>query len=211
MAAASRFGFWAALAACAAAIGYIIPQLLQVAGMLADPWDRILIFAPSLLLAPCYVLAVAAAHAATPRDGKVWSVAALCLAILYAADVSMMYVMQLGSVIPHDMRGEGAAVAWASCCAYGMPTMAVDLLGYTWMSASTLLLAPAFPGGGRRRWLRGALVANGLVGIPIFGQLAWPELLYAASPWIVTFPAAMILLALELGGETPARADCRSP
>jgi hypothetical protein len=207
---ASRFGFWAALAACAAAVGYIVPQFLQLAGILTDPWDRILIFAPSLLLAPAFVLTVAAVHVAAPPALRVWSLSGLALAILYAAHVSMIYVMQLGAVIPHDMRGEGLAVAWAACCVHGMPTMAIDLLGYTWMSLSTLLLAPAFPGGGLRQWLRVALIANGVMAIPVFGQLKWPWLLYAASPWIVTFPAAMILLALVLS-RPAASTCCRSP
>jgi hypothetical protein len=88
--------------------------------------------------------------------------------------------------------------------------MAIDLLGYTWMSLSTLLLAPAFPGSGLRQWLRVALVANGVMAIPVFGQLAWPWLLYAASPWIVTFPTAMILLT-RVFARSAASTCCRSP
>ncbi|MDR3513528.1 MAG: hypothetical protein P4L73_17980 [Caulobacteraceae bacterium] len=104
----SRFGAWAAMAAAVAAVAYDVPQVLQVAGVLTDPWDRILTFAPSLVL------------------------------------------------------------------------------------------APAFPGGGARRWLRWALIVNGVLGLAIFGQPAWPWLIYVASPWIVVFPAAMVLLARGL-------------
>lgn len=194
---ALRLGFWAALAAATAAVGYDIPQVLQVLGLLTDPWDRILIFAPSLALAPAFVLAVAAAHAAAPPDRRVWSLAALALAILYAADVSQIYVVQLGAVIPLDRLGRGGETAFAACCAAKMPATMIDLLGYTYMSASTLLLAGAFPGGGRRRWLRWSLIANGLLGPLIFGQIVWPWLIYLASAWIVVFPTAMILLALD--------------
>jgi hypothetical protein len=193
---AERFGVIAASAAAAAAIGYDIPQMLQVFGVLTDPWDRILIFMPSLALAPAFVLAVAAAHIVTPSSRKIWSLGALAFAILYAADVSMIYIVQLAVVIPHDLQGNGSDTAFAACCRPGMPTTAIDVMGYTCMSASTLLLAPAFPGGGLLRWLRLSLVANGLLGPIILAQLAWPWLIYAASPWIATFPAAMILLAL---------------
>ena len=202
-----RFGAWAAAAAAAAAVGYDIPQVLQILGVLTDPLDRILIFAPSLALAPAFVLAVAAAHAAAPTDRRVWSLAALALAILYAADVSQVYVVQLGAVIPHDRLGRGGEVALGACCAAHMPATMIDLLGYTYMSASTLLLAGAYPGGGPRRWLRWALIANGLLGPLIFGQIAWPWLIYLASPWIVVFPAAMILLALDFAQQSPITND----
>lgn len=201
----NRFGVWAASAAAAAAIAYAIPQILQVAGILRDPWDRILIFAPSLALAPAFVLAVAAAHVGTSPERRIWSLGALALAILYAADVSMIYVIQLGAVIPHDVAGRGGEVAFAACCRPGMPATEVDLLGYTYMSLATLLLAPAFPGGGMRRWLRAALIINGLLGLAIFGQLEWPWLIYPAAAWIVTFPVAMILLAVTFAS-SPALA-----
>jgi hypothetical protein len=42
----NRFGAWAAVAAALAAVAYDIPLVLQVLGVLTDPWDRILIFAP---------------------------------------------------------------------------------------------------------------------------------------------------------------------
>lgn len=196
----SRFGVWAASAAATAAIAYDIPQALQMAGVLRDPWDRVLIFAPSLLLAPAFVLAVAAAHW---RARSLWSLSALALAILYAADVSQVYVVQLGAVIPGELQGAGGQAAFAACCGFHRPATAIDLLGYAYMSGSTALLAGAFPGGGRRRALRWTLVANGLVGPFILAQLAWPWLIYLASPWAVLFPAAMVLLARTLAEPDP--------
>jgi hypothetical protein len=200
----SRFGTWSASGAALASICYAIPQLLQVAGLLSDPWDRILIFAPSLALAPAFVLAVAAAHHIAPPDRRLLSLGALVLAILYAADVSMVYVVQLGSVIPHDLRGRGAEVAFAACCNPGMPATAIDLLGYTWMSLSTLLLAAVFPGGGVRRRLRIALLANGALAPFLLGQLAWPALIYVGALWLITFPLSMIFLAQTFAASASA-------
>ena len=77
---AARFGLWAAIAAFAASVAYGIPQILQVAGVLQDPWDRILIFTPSLALAPAFVLTMAALHEMTPLDRRVLSLSALALA-----------------------------------------------------------------------------------------------------------------------------------
>lgn len=191
----------AALAAAVAAVAYDIPQILQVMGVLTDPWDRIFIFAPSLALAPCFVLTAVAVHASRPAAVKVWSLAALALAIMYAIDVSFAYVTQLSVVVPFDMAGQGEAYFFARCCDPPHALRAVDVLGYTWMSVSTLLMAPAFPGDGARRTLRWALAINGLVSIPIFLQLWFGVLLWFASPWLITFPVAMVLLAMVMAAE----------
>ena len=199
---ASRcFGAWAALTAAFFAVAYDIPQVLQVAGVLRDPLDRVLIFVPSLALAPSFVLAMAGAHAATPAPLRAWSLGALALAILYAADVSMIYVVQLGAVIPGELGGHPERAAFAACCGRGMPATAIDLLGYTYMSIATALLAPAFPGAGLRRALRWALLANGALAPVLIGQLAWPGLIWLGAVWMATFPIAMILLAMGLSGQ----------
>ena len=87
------FGFWAGLAAATAPLAYDIPQILQVSGLFHDPLDRILIFAPSLILAPSFLAAMAAAHVMAPASRKIWSLTALALAILFAAEVSQVYVV----------------------------------------------------------------------------------------------------------------------
>ena len=38
---------------------------------------------------------------------------------------------------------------------------------------------------------------NGVLAAPIFLQLFWPQLIWVAAPWLVTFPAAMLLLARQ--------------
>ena len=81
-----------------------------------------------------------------------------------------------------------------------MPASSIDLLGYIYMSLSTWLLAPVFPGGGPTRWLRRTLIANGVLAPVILGRPLWPALIYVASPWLVAFPASMVLLAREFAG-----------
>ena len=56
-------GVYAAAGACTASVPYGIAQLLQVADLLSTPLDRWLIFAPSLALAPLFVVAIAASAA----------------------------------------------------------------------------------------------------------------------------------------------------
>ena len=205
----SRFGFWAALAAFVFAVGYGIPQLLQVAGVLPDPWDRILIFAPSLALAPAFVLTMAAVHAIAPPERRVFSLSALGLAVMYATLVSIVYVTQLGVVIPHDIRGEGASVALFACCGQGQFLTGVDLLGYTLMSVSTLLAAPVFAADGTHRWSRWWLIANGVLAPFLIAQLVWPALIYIGALWLITFPGAMLALALFFTRNTATSFELR--
>jgi hypothetical protein len=196
----NRFGFWAAVAAFATSVGYGIPQLLQVAGVLPDPWDRILIFAPSLALAPSFVLTMAAVHVAAPLPWKAFSLGALGTAVMYATLVSIVYVTQLGVVIPHDIRGDGAAVAFLACCGQGQFLTGVDLLGYTLMSLATLLAAPVFADRATRWWM----AANGLLAPFLIAQLAWPALIYVGALWLITFPVAMAYVALWFTREPAA-------
>ena len=190
------FGIWAGLAAFVFSVGYEIPQLLQVAGILGDPWDRILIFAPSLALAPAFVLTMVAVHEATPPASRVLSGAALALAIMYGVLVSIVYVVQLGVVIPLDIRGEGAGVALLACCTQYQPMTAIDLLGYTLMSLSTGFAAPLFRGPRVARAAGIALGANATLAPVLILQLVWPALIYVGALWLITFPLSMLLIAL---------------
>jgi hypothetical protein len=185
-----RVGYWASLAACAMSIAYGVPQILQVLKLLPDPVDRILIFAPSLLLAPCFVVSVAATYETAPSTARLLRLAALCLAILYGGLASIVYINQLGVVIPREMTGEAESYVRFACCGFREPPTALDLLGYTYMSIATLFLAPTYRG-----YLRAALVANGALAAPIILQLVWPSLIWIGALWLVTFPVAMFLLS----------------
>lgn len=197
-----RFGMWAASAALVASVAYGIPQLLQVAGVLANPWDRILIFAPSLALAPAFVLTMVAVHGTAPAEHQTYSLAALVFAIMYGVMACIVYVTQLGVVIPHDLRGDGARYALLACCGQNQLMTGIDLIGYTLMSLSLLFAAPLFAG--RHRILRLWLLANGALAPFLILQLAWPSLIYVGALWLVTFPMAMLLLARWFAGQDNA-------
>jgi len=191
----SRFGSWSAGGACAASIAYGVPQLLQAAGWLPTPLDRYLIFAPSLALAPLFVMTMAAAAARASPGVLARRLAALGLAVVYATQVSSAYAIQLGSVLPREAAGQIGPVSDFTCCTFRAPITTVDLLGYTHMCLALLLLATSC----RPGWLRVMLFANGALAPALLFQLVWPELIYVGALWLVVFPAAMGLLARDLG------------
>lgn len=191
---ASRFGFWSSLATCFFALAYGVPQVLQVMGQLVFPYDEILIFLPSLLLAPSFVLANVALYETAPAERRVFALAALAVALHYAVLVSIVYVVQLAAVIPAKLAGGTEISALFSCCGFGQPLTAVDLLGYTLMSVSTLFAAVAVPG---NRLLALSLLGNGLLAPFLIFQLVWPGLIAIGALWLITFPLAMALLAAD--------------
>ena len=127
---------------------------------------------------------------------RIWRLSALSFALLYAGLVSVVYVSQLGVVLPRELAGTEAGFELAACCSFRQPMTVIDLLGYTYMGLAMLLLAPSFGGP-----LRLLLALNGLLAIPIFLQLFWPALIWLAAPWLILFPAAMLLLAFHFHGD----------
>jgi hypothetical protein len=73
---------------------------------------------------------------------------------------------------------------------------AVDMLGYSFMSVSTLFAAQVFTGRGLERIARFWLTANGLLIPFLVLQMYFHPLIWIASLWAVTFPASTWSLAL---------------
>lgn len=188
-----RFGYGFALASFAGAAGYSIAQLLQVAGVLPPPWDEIAIYGFSLLIAFPFMLALWALHRLTPEEKKLWSGAGLLFAALYAAYVSPLYVVQLATAIPLSLRGTPEAL-FAMHRYSALWTL--DAMGYLTMGLATLFAAGALP---RGSWVRRFFLANGLF-TPVIALVYFlPDfsvgLLLVATPWIVTAPGSILLLA----------------
>lgn len=194
----NKLGFWSAIGACVASLAYAVPQIMQVAGLLPDPLDRILIFTPSLVLAPFFVVTLAAVYAQSTQAAKPWRMAALAVGILYGALASQVYINQIGVVIPHELRGEGHLARTTACCNFQQPMTVIDLLGYTYMAIALWLLMPTYTA----KPLRYLLLANGLLAPFLILQVYWPQLIYVGALWLVLFPAALFLMAQECREDT---------
>jgi hypothetical protein len=77
------------------------------------------------------------------------------------------------------------------------------------MSLATLFAAAVFRSQGLERWIRRALIANGLL-IPFLAlQMYYPPLICGGALWAITFPTATWLLAIHfsrLQSMNPGRA-----
>ena len=211
----ARLGFWSAIAAFGTSAGYGVVQLMQIAGALAFPADEILIFAFSLGIPVPFVLALVALHHSVPAtDGhRVWTHAATLLGTMYAVLALAVYGMQLGAVVPAKIAAFPGTAAGLEMLTVtpGSAVWAIDGAGYLLMGLATLFAAfaitppasSATEDGGparlmlRDRWLRGLLIANGLLDPLIVAIYIFPGLLMAGSLWLITAPGSMLLLAFH--------------
>lgn len=192
-------GFYAALIAFIAASGYSVVQLLQILGVLRFPWDAILIYGFSLCIAIPFMLAILALYYTAPRHKRIWSHAALLLAVLYAVYATFVYVVQLGVAIPKTVRGEEASVQVLVLTEHSF-FWTLDALTYICMGLSTLFAAFVFANEGFQKWVRWFLLANAFLTPVVALVYFYPHfsipLLFLASPWMITAPGSMLLLAL---------------
>jgi hypothetical protein len=188
-------GFWSALTACVTAAGYGAVQIAQIVGALAFPWDEWAIFGFSMLIPVPFALALVALHHSVPEERRVWTHAAIALAVMYATLVTIVYPTQLAVVVPAKLADAVSGVQML-LVTQGTFMWVIDGAGYVLMGLATLFAAGALAGDDANRWLRRFLIANGLLDPIIIAIYVFPWLLLAGSLWIVTAPGSMLLLAM---------------
>ena len=188
-----RLGFYAAIIAFAATTGYVIVQILQVAGYLSYPLDAILIFIFSLCIALPFLLAILALHYSVAVEKKIWTHAALLFSVIYVTYVILNYVLQLTAVIPYPDHNPALEQTPHSLC------WTLDALGYIFMGLATLIAVPVFRNYGYDKWVKWFFLANALMTPVITVIYFYPNfsigLLLWGLPWCITAPGSMLLLA----------------
>lgn len=205
-------GWWSALAALGLSLAYIAAQLAEWAGLLGSAGGPnaastaaglAILLTPSLLLGPAFVVLLAALHAVAPEPRKVFALAGLAFATMYATLTGLVYFVQLTFVGPRLAAGDTAGIGLLLFVPYRSFLFAVDLLGYSLMSAATLVAAFGLPAVRSARAAKAAMIANGAL-VPFLAlQMFVPALIWPAAAWALTFPASAALL-LRMFGELPA-------
>ncbi len=192
----AKLGFWSAIATFVTAAAYGVVQIGQVAGVLAFPWDEVTIFGFSMLIPLPFVLSMVALHHSVRETNRVFSHAAIVLAVMYATLVTIVYPTQLAVVVPAKLAGAAVDVQML-LVNQGTFMWVIDGAGYILMGLATLFAARALAGDASSRWLRAFLLANGLLDPLIVAIYVFPSLLLAGSLWLVTAPGSMLLLAIH--------------
>ena len=195
----NKIGFYAGVIAFAANAAFVVVQTLQLLRVIPSPYDEILIYSFSLCIVVPFLVEMLALHYATADDKKIWSHAALIFTIIYAVFVTANYVVQLATVIPMTIKGNGEAVKILSQTPHSM-FWDYDAIGYIFMALAMLFASPVFEKTGIQKWVRIAFLANAFVTPLIVFVYFYPtfseRLLLLALPWTITAPTAMLMLAI---------------
>jgi hypothetical protein len=204
----TRLGYWSAVLCTLFSLTYIVGQLFEWAGVLGSaggpeststPLGIVVLLTPSLLLGSSFLVLMVSLHQRAATAQKVWSHAGVAFATAYAVLTGMVYFLQLTVVGPRLASGRIEGMEMFVFVPFDSFLYAVDILGYTFMSAATLFAAFALTGAGVERVARRFMIANGLL-IPFLAfQMYWHSLIWVASLWAITFPGAMVSLALMFG------------
>ncbi|HQO58622.1 MAG TPA: hypothetical protein PLT76_07870 [Candidatus Omnitrophota bacterium] len=195
----NKIGFRFGMVAFAANLAFVIAQTLQLLRVLKYPFDEILIYGFSLCIVIPFVLEMLAFYYMTPDDKKYWAHAALIFTVIYAIFVTANYVVQLSTVIPMSLRGTADEIKMLVQTPHSL-FWDFDAIGYISMGVATLLGAFALENHGFQRWVRFSFFANAAVTPLIAFVYFYPDftetILLLGVPWMITAPAAMLLLAV---------------
>jgi hypothetical protein len=183
-----KIGFWSATLAVIFGLGYSVPQILSVAKVIPHPQDLFSMFLPSLFLAPVFLIAMICLHYTADPGLRIWTAIGAAFGILYCTDVSLVYFIQLSVVLPAQMNGD---INEKQVLLFENKTflMALDCLGYFFMSLSTFFAAFAFR---KIKWLYRGLLWNGILMPVLILAFFYPVFYFAGALWMITFPLAMI-------------------
>ena len=178
---AYRFGFWIAIAVAvltAATFALALTALPDKVPypftdpVIAEQWpgDYLWMY-PAMVLMLLFVALVAAIHVCAPPARRVFSLIALCVAVLAAAVLLVDYYLQ-ASVMQTSLE-KGQLDGWSLLTQYNPNGVfiALEELGYLLMGVVFLCLAPVFVGttGVERalRWLLGASFAASVLALVV--------------------------------------------
>ncbi len=204
-----RVGLYSASASAALSTTYVLGQVLEWQGRLGSaggpnststPLGIAVLLTPSLLLGFTFVTMMAALHQTSPSSRKAVSQAALAFATMYATLVTLVYFVQLTLVGPRMSAGDMAEIEFLRFVPYRSFLFAVDLLGYSLMSLATLFGALALPDIPSARAPRIFMLATGILLPAIALQMYFPQLIWIAALWGLTFPAAAFSIAAMFAG-----------
>lgn len=192
-------GFWSGIIAFLATVAFYIVQMLQILGFFNYPNDEILIYGFSLCITLPFMLEMLALHHVTPFRKKFWSHAALICTIIYVVFVTANYVVQLATVIPMTLKGLSDEIQILKQTPHSL-FWDFDAIGYIFMGLATFFAVPVFEKQGIQKWVRYSFLAHAFVTPLISFVYFYPNfsnnLLLLATPWAITAPLSMLLLAI---------------
>jgi len=186
-----RIGQWSAALAVLFGIGYSVPQIFSSLHLIPHPNDLFWLFLPSLFLAPAFLIVMICLDFSVADKAKIWTRIGWAFAAVYCTLVTIVYFSQLTVVLPAELKGD---IDNNNLLLFESKTflMAVDCLGYFFMSLSTFFAAFAFRSDEQHKWLYRGLLWNGSLMPVLVLAFFYPVFYYVGALWMISFPLAMI-------------------
>jgi hypothetical protein len=152
-----RLGFWSAVSATVFSITYVVGQFAEWGGLLGSaggpesastPLGLVVLLTPSLLLGSSFLILSVSIYQFAAPERRVWGHAAVAFATCYDVLISTVYFVQLTLVAPRLAEGRLERIEPFLFVPFDSFLYAVDILGYSFMSLSTLFASRVFTGGG---------------------------------------------------------------
>ena len=209
-----KVGYWSGVVAFTATLAFYIVQMFQIWGVLSFPWDEILIYGFSLCITIPFLIEMLALHYVVPANKKFWSHGALLCTVIYVVFVTANYVVQLATVIPMTNQGNAGEIELLRQTPHSL-FWDFDAAGYIFMGMSTFFAAPVFMKQGFQKWVRYSLLAHASVTPLIAFVYFYPDfsnnLLMLATPWAITAPLFMLLLAIYFKKSKETNSEAEKP
>jgi hypothetical protein len=199
-----RLGFVAALISTMAGTLYFLVILFAImdGGFTFPPEKGLQLFGGiiSLIICPVLVIMMTSLHVLIPAEKKAFSQASLGFTLLFALSVSTNRFSQLGVVRQAENAGHIEGVTWFQAYGDFSIMLGLEYLGWAWfLGLAMLCAAPLFHEGRLQRWLRGLMIAYGLLGLvsslgfllgtwlSLLGFVAWGVVLYIITALLVVY------------------------
>lgn len=201
-----KIGYWSSIIALIGALGYVASVPMQIYNMVTPLQDAIIAFGFSLLIPVPFILSMLALHYLVPEEKRFWTHAAIVFGVIYAVYCVLNYVVQLVTVIPagyswtfENQQGTQGPLSLLNQTPHSL-FWDIDGLGYIFLNIATVFAIPVFEKRGLQKWVRRALIANGLItplfAVAYFYPVFSPTVLMWGAPWAVTVPGCFLFLAL---------------
>ncbi len=194
-----KIGYWSGVVAFVATVFFYIVQMMQIWDLLTYPMDEILIYGFSLCITLPFLLEMLVFHYVVPNEKKFWSHAAVIFTTIYVVFVTANYVVQLATVIPATLQGTAEEIQLLRQTPHSL-FWDFDAIGYIFMGLATLIAIPIFEKYGFQKWVRYSFIAHTITTPLIAFVYFYPHfsesLLLLATPWAITAPLFMLLLAV---------------
>ena len=184
---AIHLGYWFAILAILFGMIYSIVQICSAMGIIDTPYDKVGMFLPSLMLAPCFLIVIICLHENAGKATKVLTLTSICFSVLYTGLVSLVYFSQLASVLPLQFKNNVLESELLFTDKSFM--VAIDCIGYGYMSIAAFFMSFAYK---KHKWLFRSLLFHGLLAPVIIASFFFPVLLFFGALWMISFPWAMV-------------------